>query len=73
MNVLHSTTPLSEKRTDRELSRKWNSINWKSVKESVNRLQTRIAKALLEEKWNLVKDFSICSHIRTTLNYWQYV
>lgn len=55
MNVLFSTTPQSEKHTDRELARKWNSIYWKKVTESVNRLQTRIAKAVLEKKWNLVK------------------
>jgi RNA-directed DNA polymerase len=55
MNVLHSKTPQSEKHTDRTLASKWNSIDWKDVKESVNRLQTRIAKAVQEEQWNLVK------------------
>lgn len=55
MNVLHSKTPLCEKHTDRTLTSRWNSINWKEVKETVNRLQTRIAKAVKEEKWNLVK------------------
>jgi RNA-directed DNA polymerase len=55
MNVQHSITPQSEKRTDRDLTRKWTSIDWKSVEEFVNRLQTRIAKAVQEEKWNLVK------------------
>lgn len=55
MNVLHSKTPLCEKRTDKTLARKWDSINWKEVKEAVNRLQTRIAKAVQEGKWNLVK------------------
>lgn len=54
MNVLHSKTPLCEKHTDRTLDRRWNSINWKEVKETVNRLQTRIAKAVQEEKQNLV-------------------
>lgn len=55
MKVLHSKTPLCEKRTDRTLARKWNCINWKEVKVAVNRLQTRIAKAVQEGKWNLVK------------------
>lgn len=55
MDVLHSKTPLCEKRTDRTLAREWNSINWKEANESVNRLQTRIAKAVQEGKWNLVK------------------
>ncbi len=55
MNVLISTTPSCEKHTDRALARKWNSVNWKVVKESVNRLQARIAKAVQEGKWNLVK------------------
>ena len=55
MNVLHSNTLLCEKRTNRDLARKWNLINWRKVKESVNRLQTRIAKAVLEGRWNLVK------------------
>ena len=55
MNALYSKTRKSEKHADRQLSSKWNSIDWKSVKESVNRLQTRIAKAVQEGKWNLVK------------------
>lgn len=55
MKVQHSTTPCSEKRTDRKLSRQWNSIDWKAIKFRVNRLQTRIAKATQNENWNLVK------------------
>ena len=51
----HSTTPCSEKRTDRNLSSQWNSIEWNSIKFRVNRLQTRIAKATHNENWNLVK------------------
>jgi RNA-directed DNA polymerase len=53
--VQHSTTPCSEKRTDRNLSSQWNSIEWKAIKFRVNRLQTRIAKATHNENWNLVK------------------
>jgi len=54
-NVMQSTTRKSEMLTDRQLASEWNSIDWKGVKESVNRLQTRIAKAVQERKWNLVK------------------
>jgi retron-type reverse transcriptase len=55
VNVRHSTTPIGEKRTDRDLTRQWESIDWKKVRFYVNRLQTRIAKATREGKWNLVK------------------
>ena len=55
MNVRTSTTPNGEKRADRDLTRQWNSIDWKNVRSYVNRLQTRIAKATHEGKWNLVK------------------
>jgi RNA-directed DNA polymerase len=55
MNVRTSKTPLSEKRTDRLLARQWESIDWKRVKQAVNRLQTRIAKAISEGKYRLAK------------------
>jgi hypothetical protein len=55
MKVCHSTTSTDEKHTDRDLARQWNSINWKKVRSTVNRLQIRIAKATQEGKWNLVK------------------
>lgn len=55
MNVRHSITPIGEKRTDRDLTRQWKTIDWKKVRSYVNRLQTRIAKATREGKWNLVK------------------
>jgi RNA-directed DNA polymerase len=55
VNVRNSTTLISEKRTDKDLKRQWNSIDWKKVRSYVNRLQTRIAKATHEGKWNLVK------------------
>lgn len=55
MNVRHSITPIGEKRTDRDLTRQWKTIDWKKVRSYVNRLQTRIAKATCEGKWNLVK------------------
>jgi retron-type reverse transcriptase len=55
MNVQHSTTPQSEKCTDRAHASQWNSTDWKKTRATVNRLQTRIAKATIEERWNLVK------------------
>jgi len=55
MNVLHSTTPLCEKDMDIALFHQWNSIDWNKTRATVNRLQTRIAKATIEGKWNLVK------------------
>ena len=33
----------------------WNQIDWEKVEEQVNRLQVRIVKATLEQKWRLVK------------------
>jgi RNA-directed DNA polymerase len=34
---------------------KWNQINWEQAEMYINRLQVRIVKATLEEKWRLVK------------------
>lgn len=42
-----------EDNTDMEL--KWNQIDWEKAEEHVNRLQIRIVKATLEQKWRLVK------------------
>ena len=47
MNVLHSTTLQDEKRTDKDLATQWNSTHWKDVMANVNRMQTRIAKAVV--------------------------
>jgi len=55
MHVHDSTTPLCENGTDRTLARQWNTIDWEKTRATVNRLQTRIAKATIEERWNLVK------------------
>ena len=48
MNVLHSIAFHDEKHTDKDLATQWNSIHWKDVRAHVNRLQTRIAKAVME-------------------------
>lgn len=37
------------------LEYQWKSIDWKKAEAEVNRLQTRIAKATQEKKWNTVK------------------
>ena len=37
------------------LEYQWKSIDWKKAEAEVNRLQTRIAKATQENKWNTVK------------------
>ena len=53
MNVRCSTTR-SEMLTDKT-EVQWKDIDWKTVYESVNRLQTRITKAVKKQKWHLVK------------------
>ena len=56
MNVSNSITPLKgERLTDKQPKPQWNTTNWKKVEKYVNRLQTRIAKAVTQGKWNLVK------------------
>ncbi|MBC2702321.1 MAG: group II intron reverse transcriptase/maturase [ANME-2 cluster archaeon] len=55
MYVSNSTTPKSERLTDIRPKPQWKNIDWKKVIKSINRLQTRITKAVLEGKWHLVK------------------
>jgi len=55
VNSRISITPQGEKLENMQLKDQWNSIDWKKVEKHVNRLQTRIAKAVREGKWNLVK------------------
>lgn len=50
--------PNGEKRTDKDFANQWKSIDWEKTESIVNRLQTRIAKATKEGKWNLVKRLS---------------
>jgi len=73
VKVRYSTTPNGEKRTDQDLDQQWNSINWNEIKSQINRLQTRIAKATQERKWNLVKRLSYLlthSHSAKLLAVW---
>jgi len=55
VNVRCSTTRKSEILTDTKTELQWDNIDWKTVYESVNRLQTRITKAVKKQKWHLVK------------------
>ena len=55
VHVSNSTTPNSERLTDMRLKIQWNDIDWEKVIKYVNRLQTRITKAVIEGKWQLVK------------------
>lgn len=42
-------------RTIQTMEIQWSQIDWKKAEEQVNRLQIRIVKATLEQKWRLVK------------------
>jgi len=56
VNVSSSITPLKgERLTGIRSKLQWADVDWKRVEEHVNRLQTRIAKAVKQEKWNLGK------------------
>jgi len=55
VNVRCSTTPKSERLTDMKPKIQWKDIDWKKVIQNINRLQTRITKAVLEGQWQLVK------------------
>jgi nicotinate-nucleotide pyrophosphorylase (carboxylating)/molybdenum transport protein len=63
MNVRYSTTPSGERLTYAGNSIQWQHIDWKTVEKNVNKLQTRIAKAVKLEKWHLVKRLQ---HLLTT-------
>ena len=56
VNIRYSITPLKgERLTDKRPKLQWTNVNWEKVEEHVNRLQTRIAKAVKQGKWYLVK------------------
>ena len=56
MNVSNSITPLKgERLTDKRLKPQWTNVNWDEIEKHVNRLQTRITKAVKQGKWYLVK------------------
>lgn len=56
MNGNNSMTATAERFPNtKQLGIEWETIDWKNVENSVNRLQFRIAKATKEKKWYLVK------------------
>ena len=55
MNVRCSKTHISENLTDKSLANRWNKIPQDKARQDVNRLQTRIAKAVKEGKYRLAK------------------
>src|SRR3972149_1107160 len=55
VNSRLSITPQGEKLENMRLEDQWNNIDWKKVEKHVNRLQARIAKAVKDGIWHLVK------------------
>jgi len=55
MNSRVSITPQGEKLENMRLDKQWDNIDWKKVEKHVNRLQTRIAEAVKDGIWYLVK------------------
>jgi RNA-directed DNA polymerase len=56
VTVRSSITPQKgERLTDIRPKLQWADVDWKKVEKHVNRLQTRITKAVKEGKWHLVK------------------
>ena len=56
VNVSSSITPITgERLADIRPNLQWIDINWEKVEEHVNRMQTRITKAVKQGKWYLVK------------------
>lgn len=56
MNDNNSMTVKTERLSNtQQLEQQWTTIDWKKTELEVNRLQSRIAKATQEKKWNLVK------------------
>jgi len=56
LNASLSTISSQDKKlTDAQHCHKWTTIDWHQVDKSVKKLQTRITKAVLQNKWNLVK------------------
>ncbi len=56
MNFSNSTTGKTERlRNTARLSSQWNTMDWAKVKNGVNRLQTRIAKATAKGNTNKAK------------------
>jgi RNA-directed DNA polymerase len=50
MNASHSTAPKGEKLANTQLENQWINFDWKKAEIFVNRLQSRIAKAVIQCK-----------------------
>ena len=56
MSVSRSTISSKDKKlTDAQLRQLWQNTDWNKVEKGVNNLQTRITKAVIANKWQLVK------------------
>jgi len=55
VNTRNSITSEDEKLVNMRLIDQWENINWNEVEKHVNRLQARIAKAVKDGIWHLVK------------------
>lgn len=56
MNVSPSTISAKDKKlTNAQFRQQWQNIDWKKVEKGVNNLQARITKAVIANKWHLVK------------------
>jgi len=56
VNVSNSITPSKgERLTDKRPKPQWTNVDWDEVEKHVNRLQTRITKAVKQRKWHLAK------------------
>ncbi|MBW2646615.1 MAG: group II intron reverse transcriptase/maturase [Deltaproteobacteria bacterium] len=51
MNVGYPEIPNGTGLTDRELSSQWKSIDWSTVRKTVNNLQSRLARAAKKRNW----------------------
>jgi RNA-directed DNA polymerase len=60
LNVSISTISHQDKKlADTHLFPKWKSINWHQVEKSVNKLHTRITKAVIQTNGILSRDYNI--------------
>ena len=59
------TASKGERPADNQPKPQWIDIDWEMVKEHVNRLQTRIAKAVKQVKWNLVNRLRYRIHFKS--------
>lgn len=51
-----NSNSFNDKKQEYTLAKQWKTIDWKAVYETVNRTQTRIAKATIKGNWKLVRE-----------------